>query len=57
VQAPFGEIIAIEGNVDQADLLGQIEQRLQSLGNPGATAKNADQRGVLMQMRTNQVGQ
>ena len=57
VQALLGEIVAVEGNVDQADLLGQAEQFLEALGDPGAAAVDADQRRVLRQLRTDQVGQ
>src|SRR5574343_1778498 len=57
VQTLLGEIITVEGNIDQADLLGQAEQFLQALGNPGAAAVDADQRRVLRELRANQVGQ
>ncbi|MPM82054.1 hypothetical protein SDC9_129112 [bioreactor metagenome] len=57
VQALLGEIVAVEGNVDQADFLGQAEQFAQALGDPGAAAVDADQRGILRQQRTDQFGQ
>src|SRR5574343_1007139 len=57
VQPLGGKIVAVEGNIDQADLLGQAEQFPQALGNPGTAAVDTDQRGVLRQLRPDQVGQ
>ena len=55
---PFlGKVVAVERDVDHPDILRQVEEFLQSLGNPGAAAENTDQRRSVMQIRTNQVGQ
>ena len=45
MQAALAEIVAIEGNVEQADFARQAEQFVQTAGNPGATAMNADDQG------------
>lgn len=34
VQALRGEIVTVEGDVDQSDVLGQVEECPESFGNP-----------------------
>ena len=57
VQALFGKVVAVEGNVDQTDVLGQAQQFAQAFGDPGAAAVDADQGRPLLEMRADQVGQ
>ena len=57
VQAFFGEIVAVEGHIDQADVLVQAEQFLQTGGDPGATAVNADEGRTQVEVRADQLGE
>src|SRR5574343_834810 len=57
MQALLGKVVAVEGDVDQADLFGEAEQLPEALGDPGAAAEDADQRGMVGELRTDQVGQ
>jgi hypothetical protein len=57
VQTLGGEVVAIERHIDQSDFLRQAEQFLQALGDPGAATEDADQCGLAVQVRTDQIGQ
>ena len=57
MQAASPEIVAIEGNVEQAGRRFQLQQRLQAVRQPGAAAVDADQLRVGSQMRLNLAGQ
>jgi hypothetical protein len=57
MQAFFGEVVAIEGDVDQTDIFRQAQQFLEALGDPGATTKYADQGRITVQAGADQLGQ
>ena len=57
MQAFLAVVVTVEGDVDQADFVGLLEQLVQATGNPGATTVNADEHGIRAKPGSDQFGE